>query len=403
MREPPALSVAEYFDGARRHEAGPYTLHFDGGGVLLGVEPAAPGTVADAPFAMPSLVEGHAHLVLDGGVLDSGRRGAYLKSGVDAMLETGRRNLRQARAAGVGLVRDAGDRWGINHALREECGARDGIRVRSCGTGLRRPGRYGGFLAREVAADGDIVAAVRESASDCDHIKVVLTGIIDFAKGEVPGEPQFDRDALALVIRTARECGRPTLAHCSGLAGLEVAAAAGVDSIEHGFFMTRPVLERMAERGIAWVPTFSPVRFQHAEPGHAGWSPDAVRVIGDILESHRAHVALAHSLGIPIVCGSDAGSQGVEHGRGLIDEMTSMLELGLDMRSVLESATSLPRRQWGAASNDVVAGARPDLLVLAESPFRDRSALRRPLAVGSFADVSAELDKARVPLEGPRA
>lgn len=139
----------------------------------------------------------------------------------------------------------------------------------------------------------------------------------------------------------------------------------------------------------------------HSEPGHAGWSPDAVRAIGDILDSHRAHVALAYSLGVPIVCGSDAGSPGVEHGRGLIDEMTSMLELGIDMRSVLASATSRPRRQWSAASNAVVAGARPDLLVLAESPFRDRSALRRPLAVGSFADVSADLAKARAAYPSP--
>ena len=375
-----SLTVGSYFDGAQRHDDGPYAFHFDGDGVLLAIAPAAPETAVDAPFAMPSLVEGHAHLCLDGGVLDTGERSAYMKSDVAAKLDVGRRSLQQSRAAGVGLVRDAGDRWGVNRVLCEECRGRTGIQVRSAGMGLRRPGRYGSFIGREVADDRAIVAAIHELAEDFDDIKILLTGIIDFDKNAVPGAPQFDDAALGLIVRTARECGRPTLAHCSGLAGLEVAVTAGVESIEHGFFMTRAVLERMAERGIAWVPTFSPVRFQQVEPEHVGWSRETIGNIGAILASHREHVALAHELGVPIVCGSDAGSHGVVHGHGLIDEMTIMLELGIDMESVLKSATSLPRSLWRAASNNITVGTRPDFLLLQESPFRDPSALRRPLA-----------------------
>ncbi|MGQ9367858.1 amidohydrolase family protein [Azospirillum sp. ST 5-10] len=372
------LVVGSYFDGERQHDGGPYALRF-ADGALRAVEPVAPDTPRDAAFAMPTLVEAHAHLFLDGGLLDTAARAAAMKADRDAMVETARRSLAQARASGVGLVRDVGDRWGVNHQVRDEANGRPGIRVRSAGVALRRPGRYGGFMGREVADDDAIRAAVDELAERSDDVKVLLTGIIDFAKGTVPGAPQFDADALRLIVERARAHGRPTLAHCSGAAGLEVAVAAGIGSIEHGFFMSHAVLERMAGEGIAWVPTFSPVAFQAAHPQHAGWPSEVVATIRAIVESHREHVALAHQMGVAVICGSDAGSHGVPHGRALVDEMMALREAGVPMEAVLRAATSLPRRTWGAPANDVVPGARPDLLLLPDSPFRDACVLYRPL------------------------
>lgn len=382
------LRVGSYFDGERHHDHGPYALRFDGA-VLRAVEPAAPEAPLDTAFAMPSLVEAHAHLFLDGGVVDIQARVDAMKAGRDAMLETGRRSLADARAAGAGLVRDVGDRWGINHQLRDEARDAGGIQVRSCGVALRRPGRYGGFMGREVADDDAILAAVDEVADSGGDVKVLLTGIIDFAKGTVPGSPQFDADALRRITGRARDHGRPTLAHCSGAAGLAVAVAGGIGSIEHGFFMSRPILERMAGEGIAWVPTFAPVAFQGNQPQHAGWPPETVAVIAGILESHREHVAQAHAMGVPVLCGTDAGSHGVMHGRALVDEMMVLLNCGLPMDAVLAAATSLPRRLWGAPANDLRPGGRPDLLLLADSPFRDPEALRAPRAVGEAGGMSA--------------
>lgn len=376
------LVVASYFDGERHHDRGPYAITLAGDDLIRTIEPVAPDTPLTAAFAMPTLVEAHAHLFLDGGVFDVRERSAYMKAELPEMMETARHCLAQARTAGVGLVRDVGDRYGINHAMRQECRGRAGIQVRSCGIALRRPGRYGGFMAREVADDAAILAAVDELAEESDDIKILLTGIIDFAKGLVPGTPQFDAEALRRITDRARAHGKPTLTHCSGLAGLEVAVAGRVESIEHGFFMTRAVLERMAGEGIAWVPTVSPVWFQGDQPQHAAWAPEVVGNIERILAGHREHMGLAYHLGVPLVCGSDAGSHGVVHGRALVDEMLFLLEAGVDMTAVLRSATALPRRLWRAPTNDLVPGAAADILLLADSPFRDPQALRRPVAVG---------------------
>ena len=143
-------------------------------------------------------------------------------------------------------------------------------------------------MAREVGTREEITAAVREIAATADDLKVIQTGIIDFKAGTVKGEPQFDTAELQFIVRLAREEGLRTFVHCSGAAGIEVAVAAGVDSIEHGFFMTRELLKGMANQGIAWVPTFSPVEFQWRRPEIAGWDEQTVSNLRRILDALRA-------------------------------------------------------------------------------------------------------------------
>lgn len=381
------IIAKSYFDGRTRHADGPYVIVIEDDRIraIERAGEAAPALSAGqsrrvhrAEFVMPGLVEAHAHVFLDGGELDASVRGRYLEAPFEAMMAVARRNLASTLRHGVTLIRDAGDRFGVNDALRAEARARAEVLpvLRSPGAGIRRPGRYGGFIAHEVTSDDDMVAAVdRVADAGADDLKVILTGIIDFASGTVKGEPQFDRQALSLVIRAARSRGLKTFAHCSGALGLEVAVAAGVDSIEHGFFMSRDLLARMAEKGIAWVPTVSPVHFQWARPELAGWDAAAVAHLRRILDEHLAHIALAHEMGVPLIAGSDAGSPGVCHGRALLDELFFFLDAGLPLAAVLESATSRPRRLWGVDEGVLRAGAPADLVLLSGDPFQDRRRL----------------------------
>ncbi len=375
------LRVQSYFDGDELHDgaAAPFLISIRDG-TIASIDTRAAKARADieAPFAMPGLVEAHAHLFLDGGELDFEARNAYLNAPVANMMEVARANIARSRRAGVTLVRDAGDRYGVNHAIRDELARdrRSGVVVRSPGLGLKRAKRYGAFMARDVAPDGDIDAIVGEIARTADDVKIILTGIIDFASGSVKGSPQFSEAELRAIVAAAHRRGRRTFAHCSGLEGLEVAAAAGVDSIEHGFFMNREVLGRMADKGIAWVPTFSPVQFQWARPELAGWDATAVANLRRILDSHLEHVAMAQALGVDLVAGSDAGSPGVVHGSALVDELSHFLAAGIPMRDVLRSATSRPRRLWGMPSVDIRPGNAAEIVLFEQSPFVDPGALR---------------------------
>ncbi|MFY9735362.1 MAG: amidohydrolase family protein [Rhodoplanes sp.] len=368
-----------YFDGETLFDRGPFLLTVDSG-MIMRVECAAPETFADAAgaFLMPGLVEAHAHVFLDGALVDAGARNARQGASVADMLATARDNLARSTRAGVTVVRDAGDRYGINHAMRDELAAREDapIELRSPGPALKRAKRYGAFIGNDVAGGDELRAAVAELCRASDDIKIILTGVVDFADGCVKGAPQFDVDELRLIVTEAHARNRKTFAHCSGLAGLETAVAAGVDSIEHGYFITRDILGRMADKRIAWAPTFAPVHFQWAEPQHAGWDRTTVGNLSRLLDDHAQQVGHAHELGVAVLAGSDAGSPGVDHGDGLTDELLHLLRAGLPMQAVLRAATSLPRALWNMQSARIAPGSRADMILLGRSPFDDPSALR---------------------------
>jgi imidazolonepropionase-like amidohydrolase len=373
------------FDGDKLLDGGPW-LVVVAHGTITAIERAAPGTKTNlaGAFLMPGLVEAHAHGFLDGSLTDAGARNGRTQASASEMLATARSNLDKSIRAGITLVRDAGDRYGINHALREELrnGAGHPITLRSPGAALKRAKRYGAFIGHDVGSGEAIVNAV---AGRCDgdgatvasdDIKIILTGVVDFAASCVNGEPQFDIDELRLIVTEAHARGRKAFAHCSGLRGLAVAVAAGVDSIEHGYFMSREILAQMADKAIAWVPTFAPVEFQRAAPHHARWDRATVDNIARLLDDHAAHVALAHAMGVAVLAGSDAGSPGVDHGTGLIDELMHLRAAGLSMPAVLRAATSLPRTLWSIDDGRIAEGRPADMILLDRSPFDDPQALR---------------------------
>lgn len=366
------LVASRWFDGERYH-ANPVTLFIDRGRIVerRDGEHDGPQRLCVA-FAMPGLVEAHCHLFLDGAEVDGATRKRYLGASFEVMLGVARANAERARSGGITLVRDAGDRYGVNHALRAESRI---PKVRSPGIALRRPARYGAFLAREVASLDEALVAVHEAAASADDLKIIQTGIIDFESGRVKGAPQFDYDTLTAIVRAAHGAGLRTFAHCSGSEGIEIAVRAGVDSIEHGFFMTEAILRRMADQGTAWVPTFSPVHFQWAHPELAPWNRDTVAKLRTIIDAHGDHVARAAQLGVNLVAGSDAGSPGVEHGAGLLAELRRFVECGLSLEQALRSATVTPRRLWGLEPATIAAGALCELALFDADPFVDPSNL----------------------------
>ena len=384
-----ALVVDDWFDG-EVHHAGRCTMKVVDGRMVGLAEGdhaevlAAQGwPVERGAFLLPGLVDAHVHLFLDGAPTDAKLRSEHLKQPVEALTEAARRSAAQALACGVTRVRDAGDRHGINHSLRDQArmSASGLAQVRSAGLGVKRAKRYGAFMATDVGDDDSIRTSVHTLAQANDEIKLILTGIIDFDAGAVTDEPQFTLEEARVVVASAHAAGRPVMAHCSGAKGLAVAAGAGVDSIEHGFFMDRATLAQMRDRDLAWTPTFCPVHFQWAQPQAVGWSAQTVGHLRRILDAHAEHLRMAHEMGVRLLLGTDAGSMGVEHGHAVADEIDRFVEAGLPMQAVLRAATSAPRRHFGDAHPRLAVGAPFEALLLPASPLADARALRRPQRV----------------------
>lgn len=383
-----AVVVDSWFDG-ERHIPELTTLLIEKGHISA-IEPgdisheltARNIDLTRGSFLLPGLVDAHVHLFLDGAPTDGAERSAHMKKSFDELTEAARSSARQSLSCGVTQVRDAGDKHGINHQIRAEAETVGGMaRVRSAGLGIKRPKRYGAFMAQDAEDNAAIKTSVQQLAAESDEIKLILTGIIDFDAGVVTDEPQFDLESTRLVVESAYEMGRNTFAHCSGEKGLSIAANAGVGSIEHGFFMNRETLAIMRDKDVAWTPTFCPVHFQWQHPEAAGWSAQTIDNLRRILDQHAEHLQLADEMGIRLLLGTDAGSMGVQHGYAVFEEIQRYLEAGLSLEKTLQCATANNRQHFELPGAKLVKGAPFKAVLLDQSPFEQVEALRTPAKV----------------------
>lgn len=347
----------------------------------------APDLVLPEFTALPGLTDAHTHLFLEGGELDPVRRAAGLQLPAEELRCRAEARLARLVALGVTAVREAGDRHEVGLRLQSRCRSETpGLMpyVDAPGAAINHQGRYGSFMSRPVEEQGSPAGAVEDRiAAGAHRIKLIATGIINFEQGAVTAAPQMPAPELAAFTAATRARGRQTMVHCSGHAGVANCLAAGVDSIEHGFFVDDDQLARMRDLGTAWVPTFAPVQFQVDAAGSLGWS-DLVRSnLQRILDGHARSLMRAVQLGVRVVAGSDAGSHGVPHGWGLLRELELMEQAGLTAAQVLRSATGAGAERLGFSGNfgrlEACAKAR---FLLTPHPVLDTVAgLRRPKIV----------------------
>lgn len=336
---------------------------------------------------LPSLIDAHTHLFLEGGELDVNARAAYLQTSSPELIERAMPRLPLLARLGLAGVRDAGDKDGVGLALSRLAENDDRPLmpyVESPGSAIHRRGRYGSFMAEafdDFASPFDCVAS--RVAAGADRIKLIPTGIINFKQASVTAAPQMSSEEVGAFVAAARHFSRQTFAHASGDAGIENAIVGGVDCVEHGFFVRDDQLARMRDNDIAWVPTFAPVQKQIDHADRLGWPDDIVDGLRRIIDGHRRSLVRADALGVRIVAGSDAGSYGVAHGLGLLEEMQMMESAGLSPLHVVNSATGrgAERLAYKIPIGRVAAGYRSRFILTAHSPAQTVVHLTRPRTV----------------------
>lgn len=335
---------------------------------------------------IPGLIEAHAHIFLEGGEEDPEKRALYLKRDPEALYQSAVIRMNRLPEVGVVGVRDAGDRNGVGLRIQSERESRGSAwpYFESPGPAIHHQGRYGSFMATPMETDGSpeacVESRIREGAR---RVKLLATGIINFEKGAVTAKPQMPVEELQRFVRHAHAHQKQTFAHASGDDGIENCLQAGVDTIEHGFFVREDQLKRMRDQNIAWVPTFAPVQFQVDAASKLGWS-DLIRGnLQKILETHALRLRQASEWGVKIIAGSDAGSHGVPHGWGLIKELELMQAAGMGAKDVLRSATgsASERLYLNEPFGILKKGYRPRFILTPENPLQDVALLRRPKIV----------------------
>ncbi|SHJ46391.1 amidohydrolase family protein [Parasporobacterium paucivorans] len=220
---------------------------------------------------------------------------------------------------GISALRDGGDSAFISFEARPVARER-GFVYKTPVYALYKKGCYGSFIGMPVADLTEIKEElIRLSSYEPDHIKVILTGIVDFQKYGHVGGTNFSLRELSYICDFARDRGLPVMVHANGSEGVNLAIEAGISTLEHGYLVSEAELYKLAEARVTWVPTLSPLG-NILESADQRFDSDK-EVIRKVFGEQLANIQKADSLGVKIALGSDAGALLVGHGTGLEDEM----------------------------------------------------------------------------------
>ena len=369
------LIVPARFDGTEVRRVR-HTLHLDGDAIVArGRRGAARIDLSDRHVTLlPGLIDAHVHLAISHTDLAEQRLPHALHA-----LRMAHNALRHLRA-GVTTVRDLGARDGLDLQLREAFaqGIAIGPRYQVSGTPLVAVGGHAAFMGREVA---DERAARREAEAlierGVDWLKLMVTGGLSTPDAG-PDALQLPRALIDAVVDVAHAAGVPVAAHAVAGPGVRAAVEAGVDSLEHGYWLDDDTIDAMRERGTVLVPTRTVVRLVSEGVSIAGVRPPArAQETARRAEAvHAATVRRAFDAGVTIVAGTD-------YGHGMLPEEVALLAAtGMGPLAALRAATSDAARLLGRSDlGSLAPGARADLLVVRGDPTRDPRALRDVLLV----------------------
>lgn len=223
--------------------------------------------------------------------------------------------------------------------------------------------------------------AVRQRYKDgSDTIKITATGgVLSYAKSA--DNPQFQLDEVKAVVDTAHDYGYIVAAHAHGAEGMKRAVLAGVDTIEHGTYMTDEVMQLMKERGTWYVPTITAGVHVSEMSKIDGYYPAIVRpkaaAVGPQIQGTFAR---AYKAGIRIAFGTDAGV--FPHGQNA-REFALMVEAGMPASEALQSATVRAAEVLRMADEigTLEVGKRADLVVVDGDPLADIRVMEKAAAV----------------------
>jgi imidazolonepropionase-like amidohydrolase len=285
--------------------------------------------------------------------------------------------------SGVTTARDVGAPHGVSIKLahKARAGEINAPNIRAAGTWIAHRGTYVSF-ARQFGDATELRDAIRtEIEAGAELIKVALSGWNEGARPQNATEIPFNEKLLSVAVDEAHKAGFKIACHANDPASCRIAAHAGVDSLEHGMFLSPDDLEAMANNKTFLVPTMSVWDAMLYYAHTVDWPEARKKRAEDLKEGSRAAVIGALRAGVKMALGTDAGGGAARHGR-ITREAELMVECGLEPRDALIAATSSASKLMGEDERGTIEkGKIADLVLLDANPLENISALRLIAAV----------------------
>jgi len=359
----------------------------------------APGIPPDAAvvdlhggYLLPGLWDCHCH---PGLLIPDNDRYQAFETEAEATLRS-LRNLLGALQAGITAVRAVASPGFVDVALREAIAGETptgqwhdvltatplhGPRVFASGPGLRVTGGHGSerrateLVPHTLEVDGpdEVRKATRYVIKmGVDWVKLMITGGVAGIR-EGMGESQMTYEEIKAACDTAHNKGLKVCAHCGGAPAAKMAIDAGLDCLEHGYLLDQEAVDKMAERGVFYVPTMTIT--QDLERKRLNRVPEyRMRKVMEAGQAHRKSLEMALRAGVKIASGPDANPMRETS----VKEVYWLAQCGMTNLQALQAATINAAELCGVADQlgTVEAGKIADLIVVGANPLEDLSNLR---------------------------
>lgn len=318
---------------------------------------------------LPGLIDSHTHLDFD--VLAGLETQQAAVDDAELAMRMVNRGLVNIQM-GVTTVRLVGSRNFIDLTYRRdvEAGRLAGPRVVTATRAIQTSlcGRRPNLLTLD-AADA-MRAAIRENiVRGADLIKIFHGGFVGVHRDSTL--PVMSPQELSACIEESNRFGLEVTAHAYGGLSVDQCLEAGVDCIEHGFFMSARQYARGAELGRWVVPTLGVFLAEPGIPELPHWSPSIRERLRGARDATWKSIGLLKASGMRFALSTDAN-----HG-GLAYEGVYAAMGGMTNEEALAGLTAHGGRLCGKPDEIGVLkpGAYADILAVEGDPLRDLRAL----------------------------
>jgi imidazolonepropionase-like amidohydrolase len=337
---------------------------------------------------LPGLIDTHTHVLLQGDITAADYDEQLLKQSVAYRAILGTRSVSRALGYGFTTIRDL-ETEGAGYAdvdLKRAInnGVIPGPRMKVASRAMDVTGAYplaGYSWEIEVphgvqVVDGPDSArkAVREQISfGADWIKVYSDrSYFVRSDGVLDDIPTFTLEELRAIVDETHRQHHKVASHAMALNGVHNSVEAGVDSIEHGNYISDADIKSMVQKGIYYVPTIYVGEYVAQGRAAAG-----AKVWLDMIKIHEETFRRAVNAGVKIAFGTDAG--GFDWGLNPALEFPYMVKYGMTPAQAIRAATLNAAELLGM--QDDVGSIAPrkyaDIVALKGDPLSDVALLQK--------------------------
>ena len=300
---------------------------------------------------------------------------------------------RRTLQAGFTTVRNVGADDFVDIGLRNaiNAGVTEGPRMLTAAHGLGSPGGHFDNLSfpPDRVRPRSPLEGICSGPEECreavryqmkwgaDVIKIAASGGV-LSEADPVDVPQLTLEEMTAIVSEAHKWRRKVAAHCHGDAAARIAIEAGVDSIEHGSFLTEDTLKLMKAKGVYLVPTRLAAYWVGKEA--ETYPPQIAAKARAANAAHGTMFKAALRIGVPIAFGTDAGVY--PHGMNAM-EFGLMTDLGMSPAAALQSGTREAAKLLGIAAEvgTLEAGKVADVVAVPGNVLSDIHATEHPVFV----------------------